>query len=45
MKRVKQVSDTEATTPSGTTRIEEILDNINTIVGNISTAEEALKDK
>ena len=40
MKRVKQVSDTEATTPSGTTRIEEILDNINTIVGNISTAEE-----
>ena len=40
MKRVKKVSDTQAKTPSGPTRTEEILDDINVLVGQISKAED-----
>ena len=37
---MKNVSDTQAKTPSGTTRTEEILDDINVLVGRISKAED-----
>lgn len=37
---MKKVSDTQAKTPSGTTRTEKILDNINVLVGRISKAED-----
>ena len=37
---MKKVSDTQAKTPSGNTRTEEILDNINVLVGQISKAED-----
>ena len=37
---MKKVSDTQAKTPSGTTRTEEILDDINVLVGQISKAED-----
>ena len=37
---MKKVSDTRAKTPSGPTRTEEILDDINVLVGQISKAED-----
>ena len=37
---MKKVSDTQAKTPSGTTRTEEILDDISVLVGQISKAED-----
>ena len=37
---MKKVSDTQAKTPSGTTRTEKILDNISVLVGQISKAED-----
>lgn len=37
---MKKVSDTQVKTPSGTTRTEEILDDINVLVGQISKAED-----
>ena len=36
----KKVSDTQVKTPSGTTRTEEILDDISVLVGQISKAED-----
>lgn len=38
--KATKASDTKAKTPSGTTRTEEILDNINVLVGQISKAED-----
>ena len=40
MKRVKKLSDARATTPSGTTRTEKLMDDINVLVGQISKAED-----
>ena len=40
MKRAKKLSDARATTPSGTTRTEELMDDINVLVGQISKAED-----
>ena len=37
---MKKVSDTQAKTPSGPTRTEEVLDDINVLVGQISKAED-----
>ncbi len=37
---MKKISDTQAKTPSATTRTEEILDDINVLVGQISKAED-----